>query len=151
MPENVFILLAPQQGICWQISLSDEQPHYDYNGQWQRALCMVVVLQGSQLNPQRNWEWENECYRKQIKISAEYRDMPPRPELDLSGTPGLWPIGLRPGSWLTSLGLGSMSFPVFCTDLNLYSYIREQRADGYSGYFQDLDTKSNWLDYFTPD
>ena len=39
---------------------------------------------------------------KQIKICAEYR-------LDLSGTPGLRPIGLSPGSWQTSLGLGSMS------------------------------------------
>ena len=43
---------------------------------------------------------------KQIKICAEYRDMP---RLDLSGTPGLRPIGLSPGSWQTSLGLGSMS------------------------------------------
>ena len=39
---------------------------------------------------------------KQIKICAEYR-------VDLSGTPGLRPIGLSPGSWQTSLGLGSMS------------------------------------------
>ena len=31
------------------------------------------------------------------------------PRLDLSGTPGLRPIGLSPGSWQTSLGLGSMS------------------------------------------
>ena len=46
---------------------------------------------------------------KQIKIYAEYRDMLPRPRLDLSGTPGLRPIGLSPGSWQTSLGLGSMS------------------------------------------
>ena len=46
---------------------------------------------------------------KQIKICAEYRDMLPRPRLDLSGTPGLRPIGLSPGSWQTSLGLGSLS------------------------------------------
>ena len=46
---------------------------------------------------------------KQIKICAEYRDMLPRPRLDLSGTPGLRPIGFSPGSWQTSLGLGSMS------------------------------------------
>ena len=46
---------------------------------------------------------------KQIKICAEYRDMLPRPRLDLSGTPGLRPIGLSQGSWHTSLGLGSMS------------------------------------------
>ena len=46
---------------------------------------------------------------KQIKICAEYRDMLPRPRLDLSGTPGLRPIGLSPGSWQTSLGLGCMS------------------------------------------
>ena len=35
--------------------------------------------------------------------------MLPRPRLDLSGTPGLRPIGLSPGSWQTSLVLGSMS------------------------------------------
>ena len=46
---------------------------------------------------------------KQIKICAEYRDMLPRPRLDLSCTSGLRPIGLSPGSWQTSLGLGSMS------------------------------------------
>ena len=46
---------------------------------------------------------------KQIKICAEYRDMLPRPRLDLSGTPGHRPIGLSPGSWQTSLGLGSIS------------------------------------------
>ena len=46
---------------------------------------------------------------KQIKICAEYRDMLPRPRLDLSGTSGLRSIGLSPGSWQTSLGLGSMS------------------------------------------
>ena len=46
---------------------------------------------------------------KQIKICAEYLDMLSRPRLDLSGTPGLRPIGLSPGSWQTSLGLGGMS------------------------------------------
>ena len=46
---------------------------------------------------------------KQIKICAEYRDMLPRPWLDLSGTPRFRPIGLSPGSWQTSLGLGRMS------------------------------------------
>ena len=46
---------------------------------------------------------------KQIKICAEYRDMLPSPRLDLSGTPGLRPIGLSPGPWQTSRALGSMS------------------------------------------
>ena len=67
---------TPQQGMLG-VLLSDDQPHSDYNGQWQ---------------------------------SAEYRDMLPRPRLDLSGTPGLRPIGLSPGFWQTSLGLGSMSW-----------------------------------------
>ena len=58
--------------------------------------------------PQRNKTWKMYAI-KQIKICAEYRDMLPRPLLDLSGTPGLRPIGLIPGSWQTSLGLGSMS------------------------------------------
>ena len=56
-------------------------------------------------------------YIIQIKICAEYRDMQPRPRLvcqeprlDLSGTPGLRPIGLSPGvPDKSSRGLGSMS------------------------------------------
>ena len=89
--------------------MSTEQPHCDNNEQCQGALCMVAVLQGSQPNPQRNWTLKKMYAIKQIKICAEYRDMLPRPRLDLSGTPGLRPIGLSPGSWQTSLGLGSMS------------------------------------------
>ena len=60
--------------------------------------------------PTEEWKQTRKMYAiKQIKICAEYRDMLPRPRLDLSGTPGLRPIGLSPGSWQTSLGLGSMS------------------------------------------
>ena len=59
--------------------------------------------------PTEEWIKIRKMYAiKQIKICAEYRDMLPRPRLDLSGSPGLRPIGLSPGSWLTSLGLGSM-------------------------------------------
>ena len=94
---------------CWELWLSDDQPHSDYNGQWQRALCILAVLQSSQPNPQRNEKNRKMYAIKQIKICAEYQDMLPRPRLDLSGTPGLRPIGLSPGSWQTSLGLGSMS------------------------------------------
>ena len=108
MPENVFMGQLHLSKACWELSLSDDQPHSDYNGQWQRALCMLAVLQSSQPNPQRN-EKGNMYAIKQIKISGEYRDMLPRPRLDLSGTPGLRPIGLSPGSWQISLGLGSMS------------------------------------------
>ena len=46
---------------------------------------------------------------KLTKICAECRDMLPRPRLDMSGTPGLRPISLSPGSSQTSFGLGSMS------------------------------------------
>ena len=71
---------------------------------------ILAVLQSSQPNPQRNKNKYRRVYViKQIKICAEYRDMLPRSWLDLSGTPGLRPIGLSPGSWQTSLGLGSMS------------------------------------------
>ena len=57
--------------------------------------------------PTEEWKKNRKMYAiKQIKICAEYRDMP---RLDLSGTPGLRPVGLSPGSWQTSLGLGSMS------------------------------------------
>ena len=59
--------------------------------------------------PTEEWKKGKMYAIKQIKICAEYRDMLPRPWLDLSGTPGLRPIGLSPGSWQTSLGLGSMS------------------------------------------
>ena len=60
--------------------------------------------------PTEEWKKNRKTYAiKQIKICAEYRDMLPRPRLDLSGTSGLRPIGLNPGSWQTSLGLGSMS------------------------------------------
>ena len=60
--------------------------------------------------PTEEWIKIRKMYAiKQIKICAEYRDMLPRPRLDLSGTPGLRPIGLSPGSWQTSLGPGSMS------------------------------------------
>ena len=94
---------------CWELWLSDGQPHSDYNGQWQRALCMMAVLHSSN-QTHRGINKKRKMYAiKQIKICAEYRDMLPRPRLDLSGTPGLRPIGLSPGSWQTSLGLGSMS------------------------------------------
>ena len=92
---------------CWEVGLSDDQPQSDYNGQWRRTLCMVVVPQSPQPNPQMNEKWQTYVI-KQIKICAEYRDMLPRPRLDLSGTSGRRPIGLSPGSWQTSLGLGSM-------------------------------------------
>ena len=37
-------------------------PHSDYNGQWQRALCILAVLQSSQPNSQRNKRNGNVCY-----------------------------------------------------------------------------------------
>ena len=49
---------------CWELWLSDGQPHSDYNGQWQRALCMMAVLHSSQPNPQRKQQKkENVCYK----------------------------------------------------------------------------------------
>ena len=110
LPESVLISQLHFSKACWELWLSEDQPHSDYNGQWQMALCILAVLQSSQPNPQRNEKKNRKMYAiKQIKICAEYRDMLPRPRLDLSGTPGLRPIGLSPGSWQTSLGLGSMS------------------------------------------
>ena len=95
---------------CWELWLSDDQPHSDYNGQWQMALCILAVLQSCSTKPTEEWKKIRKMYAiKQIKICAEYRDMLPRPRLDLSGTPWLRPIGLSPGFWQTSLGLGSMS------------------------------------------
>ena len=109
MPESVLMGQLHLSKACWELWLSDDQPHSDYNGQWQRALCILAVLQSSQPNPQRNKKNWKMYAIKQIKICAEYQDMLPRPRLDLSGTPGLRPIDLSPGSWQTSLGLGSMS------------------------------------------
>ena len=107
MPESVLMDQLHLSKACWELWLSDDQPHSDYNGQWQRALCILAVLQSSQPNPQRE---KRKMYAiKQIKICAEYRDMLPRPRLDLSGTSRLRPIGHSPGSWQSSLGLGSMS------------------------------------------
>ena len=106
MPESVFVGQLHLHKACWELCLSDDHPYSDNNGQWQRALCMRAVLLSSQPNPQRNTKWE--IYDiKQVKICAEYRDMVPRPRLDLSGTPGLRPIDRSPGFWQTSLGLGS--------------------------------------------
>ena len=109
MTDSVFIMgQLHLSKACWELWLSDNQPHSDYNRQWKRTLCtgMVAVLQSSQPNQQRNKKRKMYAI-KQIKICAEYRDMLPRPRLDLSGTPGLRPIG--PISWQTSLDLGSMS------------------------------------------
>ena len=110
MPESVLMGQLHLSKTCWELWLSDDQPHSDYNGQWQRALCILVVLQSSQPNPQRDKKKIWKMYAiKQIKICAEFRDMLPRPRLDLSGTPELRAIGLSPGSCQTSLGVGSMS------------------------------------------
>ena len=103
MPDSVFSDKLHLSKACWELWLSDDQPHSDYNGQWQRALCMMAVQTHKGIKKYKMFPI------KQIKICAEYRDMLPRPRLDLSGTPGLRPIGLSPGSWQTSLGLSSMS------------------------------------------
>ena len=60
---NVFMGQLHLRKACWELWLSDDQPHSDYNGQWQRALCMLAVLQSSQPNPQRNEKKENVCYK----------------------------------------------------------------------------------------
>ena len=67
---------------------------------------MVAVRRSSQPNPQRNKRKWKIYAIKQIKICAEYREMLPRPRLDLSCTHGL----PSTDSWQTSLGLGNMSW-----------------------------------------
>ena len=106
---------------CWEIWLSNDQPHSDCNGQWQKAFYMVAVLESSQPNPHRNKIMENVCY-KQIKICAECRDMLPRPRLDLSGTLAPRPIGLKL-RFLTKQHQPGQHVPVFWTDLNLYNSV----------------------------
>ena len=76
MPESVLMSQLHLSKACWELWLSDDQLHSDYNGQWQRALCILAVLQSSQPNPQRNEKKNRKMYAiKQIKICAEYRDM----------------------------------------------------------------------------
>ena len=138
---------------CWELWLSDGQPHSDYNGQWQRALCMMAVLYSSQPNPQRKQQQKRKMYAiKQIKICAEYRDMLPRPRLDLSGTPGLRPIGLSPGSWQTSLGLGSMSRYSAQILICIFRFLSCMRRNSkYPHCFDVYDFFCYWLSsYFVP-
>ena len=88
MASLILITMANGRGHCawWQSCTVPNQTHRGNNNKKRKMYAI-----------------------KQIKICAEYRDMLPRPRLVLSGTPGLRPIGLSPGSWQTSLGLGSMS------------------------------------------
>ena len=46
---------------------------------------------------------------EQIKVCVEYRDLLPRPRLNLPDTPRFQPIGPSPGSWQSSHDLGGMS------------------------------------------
>ena len=109
MPECFDGSAAPQQGmlgaliVWWPAS---------FWLQWTMAEGTVHTGSPAQFptKPTEEWKKIRKMYAiKQIKICAEYRDMLLRPRLDLSGTPRLRPIGLSPGSWQTSLGLGSMS------------------------------------------
>ena len=109
MPESVCMGQLHLSKACWELLLSDDQPHSDYNGHWQRALCMVAVLQKFPIKPIEEIKKENAI--KQIKMALRY--------VQNTGTcyPGLgwicqvqlgWGLGLSPGSWQTSL-VGSMS------------------------------------------
>ena len=65
------------------------EPHSDHNNNGGRQQANSYPTHTGF----RNWE----MYAiKQIKICAEYQDLLPRPQLDLSGTPGLWPIDPQP-------------------------------------------------------
>ena len=125
MPVDVLIQLHLWKA-CWEIWLSDGQPHSDYSGQWQIALCIVSALQSSQPIPQRNRTNSKMYTIEHIKICAE-RKMLPKPRLDLSGTPGLRAIGLSPGSWQTSLDLGSMSWHYLKLGENLHDHSSLER------------------------
>ena len=99
--------VAPQQGmlgaliVCWPAS---------FWLQWTMTEGTVHTSSPAKFPTKSTEECKKEMHAiKEIKIFAEYRDMLPRPRLDLSGTPGLRPIGLSPGPWQTSYGLCSMS------------------------------------------
>ena len=51
MPERLGQLQLHLSKACWEFGLSNDQPHSDYNGQWQRALCILAVLQSSSSKP----------------------------------------------------------------------------------------------------
>ena len=76
MPDSVLMGQLHLSKACWELWLSDDQPHSDYNGQWQRALCILTVLQSSQPNPQRNEKNRKMYAIKHIKICAEYPNLP---------------------------------------------------------------------------
>ena len=100
---------APQQGMLGALILWWPASFWL---QWTVAEGTVHTGSPAKLPTKPTEEWKKNRKMsaiKQIKICAEYRDLLPRPRLDLSGTPGLRPIGLSPGSWQTSLGQGSMS------------------------------------------
>ena len=78
--------------------MSTEQPHSDNNEQWQGGTVHGGSSARFPTKPTEKLKIEKMYAIKQIKICAEYRDMLPRPWLDLSGAPGLRPIGLSPGS-----------------------------------------------------
>ena len=99
---------APQQGMLGSLIVWWPASFWL---QWTMAEGTVHTGSSAKFptKPTEEWKKRKMYAIKQIKICAEYRDMLPRPRLDLSGTHWLRPIGLSPGSWQTSLGLGSMS------------------------------------------
>ena len=87
---------------------------YSQTPVWQPCdSCQIFDI----INFQNNRTWPNsntagislDSRLKYNTITHSYAKNSPFTRLDLSDTPGLRPIGLSPGSWQTSLGLGSMS------------------------------------------
>ena len=89
---------VPQQGMLGALIVWWPASFWLQYGQWQRALCMLAVLLVPNQTHRGMKKWKMYT-TKQIKICAEYRDMLPRPRLDLSGTPGLRPIFLTMQPW----------------------------------------------------
>ena len=55
MPENVLMGQLHLSKACWELWLSDDQPHSDYNGQWQMALCKFST------KPTEEWKKLGKC------------------------------------------------------------------------------------------
>ena len=109
---------------CWELWLSNDQPHSDYNGQWQRALCILAVLQSSQPNPQRNEKKRKMYAIKQIKICAALVCRVPghATEASVYFVRYTWASAYRPQPrFLTNQPWPGKHVPVFYTDLNLYN------------------------------
>ena len=59
MPENVLMGQLHLSKACWKLWLSDDQPHSDYNGQWERI---------------RQYDSSDTGHSDNVNIAAEHQE-----------------------------------------------------------------------------